>query len=150
MSTPPPPSTAAPRTATPTARVVSTIGIWTRDLPASLAFYRLLGLAAPDPSGAPFASLTLANGLTVLWTTDDVVRAYDPDRPAPERGSRVQIEIQHDTPADVDATYQTALEAGHTGHLPPFDAFWGARFAVLLDPDANPVALTSPTTAPAQ
>lgn len=29
--------------------------------------------------------------------------------------------------------------AGFVGHLPPWDAFWGQRYAVLRDPDLNSV-----------
>ncbi len=34
--------------------------------------------------------------------------------------------------------------AGYTGHLAPFDAFWGARYAVIDDPDGNHVGIMSP------
>ena len=34
--------------------------------------------------------------------------------------------------------------AGYTGRQPPFDAFWGQRYATVLDPDGTPVDLFSP------
>ena len=34
-----------------------------------------------------------------------------------------------------------AVEAGHTSRSDPFDAFWGQRYATVLDPDGNPVDL---------
>jgi uncharacterized glyoxalase superfamily protein PhnB len=37
------------------------------------------------------------------------------------------------------------VAAGHRSHLAPFDAFWGARYAVVLDPDGNRVGISSPT-----
>ena len=36
------------------------------------------------------------------------------------------------------------MSAGHRSHLAPFDAFWGQRYATLLDPDGNPVDLFAP------
>jgi uncharacterized glyoxalase superfamily protein PhnB len=38
-----------------------------------------------------------------------------------------------------------ALEVGGV-HVqqPPFDAFWGARYAVVCDPDGNAVGIMSP------
>jgi hypothetical protein len=30
------------------------------------------------------------------------------------------------------------------GRQPPFDAFWGARYAIVADPDGNDVGLMSP------
>jgi len=37
----------------------------------------------------------------------------------------------------VDALYAELVAAGHAGQQPPYDAFWGARYAVLADPDGN-------------
>jgi uncharacterized glyoxalase superfamily protein PhnB len=34
--------------------------------------------------------------------------------------------------------------AGYVGHLAPIDAFWGARFAIVDDPDGNVVGLHGP------
>jgi hypothetical protein len=34
--------------------------------------------------------------------------------------------------------------AGYVGRQPPFDAFWGARYAIVADPDGNDVGLMSP------
>jgi catechol 2,3-dioxygenase-like lactoylglutathione lyase family enzyme len=34
--------------------------------------------------------------------------------------------------------------AGHRAHQPPYDAFWGARYAIVDDPDGHPVGLMSP------
>jgi uncharacterized glyoxalase superfamily protein PhnB len=41
----------------------------------------------------------------------------------------------------VDATYQRVLAAGHRGKVAPFDAYWGQRYATVLDPDGNAVDL---------
>ena len=45
----------------------------------------------------------------------------------------------------MDATYETLVAAGASGHLPPWDAPWGMRYAVLHDPDGNPVDLFAPS-----
>jgi uncharacterized glyoxalase superfamily protein PhnB len=46
--------------------------------------------------------------------------------------------------ADVDRIYAELSSAGYVGHLAPHDAFWGARYAVVDDPDGNVVGLQSP------
>ena len=48
---------------------------------------------------------------------------------------------------DVDRLYAELTAAGHVGQQPQYDAFWGSRFAVVEDPDGNPVALMSPSDA---
>jgi uncharacterized glyoxalase superfamily protein PhnB len=49
-----------------------------------------------------------------------------------------------DSPADVDATYASLLASGTKGHLAPWDAFWGQRYAIVLDPDGNHIELFAP------
>lgn len=44
----------------------------------------------------------------------------------------------------VDEVYSDLTEAGYTGHQPPYDAFWGARYAIVDDPDGNGVGIQSP------
>ena len=46
--------------------------------------------------------------------------------------------------AAVDDLYAELTGAGCFGQQPPHDAFWGARHAVVEDPDGNPVGLMSP------
>jgi catechol 2,3-dioxygenase-like lactoylglutathione lyase family enzyme len=48
---------------------------------------------------------------------------------------------------EVDLLYEELTGAGYGGQQPPYDAFWGARFAVVADPDGNSVALMSPPDA---
>ena len=33
--------------------------------------------------------------------------------------------------------------AGYAGRQPPYDTFWGARYAVVADPDGNDVGIMS-------
>ena len=45
---------------------------------------------------------------------------------------------------EVDDCYAELIAAGHDGHLEPWDAFWGQRYAVVHDPDGNAVDLFAP------
>jgi uncharacterized glyoxalase superfamily protein PhnB len=44
----------------------------------------------------------------------------------------------------VDEIYADLTGAGYRGQQPPYDAFWGARYAVVEDPDSNAVGIMSP------
>jgi uncharacterized glyoxalase superfamily protein PhnB len=44
----------------------------------------------------------------------------------------------------VDDRYAELTSAGYQARQPPFDAFWGARYAIVADPDGNDVGLMSP------
>ena len=43
--------------------------------------------------------------------------------------------------------YGDLVAAGYRGRQPPYDAFWGARYAIVDDPDGNGVGLMSPIEA---
>jgi len=44
----------------------------------------------------------------------------------------------------VDEWYAQLTAAGYADRQPPFDAFWGARYPIVADPDDNDVGLMSP------
>jgi uncharacterized glyoxalase superfamily protein PhnB len=59
-------------------------------------------------------------------------------------GASIGLAFRLDAPADVDAVYDQLVAAGHHGHKPPWDAFWGQRYALVHDPDGNHVDLFAP------
>ena len=115
------------------------IGIIAGDLPATLAFYRLVGLDVPE-TGEGHVEAELDGGFRIMFDSTEVIESFSTYEPA--RGGRnVGLAFRCDSPADVDATYARVIEAGHEGREAPFDAFWGQRYATVLDPDGNPVDL---------
>jgi uncharacterized glyoxalase superfamily protein PhnB len=44
----------------------------------------------------------------------------------------------------LDALHAELVGAGYASQLAPFDAFWGARYAEICDPDGNVVGFHSP------
>jgi uncharacterized glyoxalase superfamily protein PhnB len=59
----------------------------------------------------------------------------------------VFLAFQLPTPAEVDAKYAELTGAGYRGLRQPWDAFWGMRYATVLDPDGNGVDLYCPLPA---
>jgi uncharacterized glyoxalase superfamily protein PhnB len=117
------------------------IGLVVADMASSLAFYRRLGVEVPAEADVqPHAEATLPGGLRLAWDTVATVRSFDPDW-APAAGTRISLAFDCGSPAGVDALYAELTEAGHPGHLKPWDAFWGQRYAVVHDPDGNAVDL---------
>ena len=122
------------------------IGIVVEDMARSLAFYRQLGLDVPaEADNQPHAELTLAGGIRVAWDTLEEVHSFDPEFRKPD-GSGIGLAFLLDTPADVDATYDTLVAAGYHGHKAPWDAFWGQRYALIRDPDGYEVSLFAALT----
>jgi len=113
------------------------------DLAATLAFYRLLGLEIPPEADAQsHVGVDLGGGLSLAFDTEETIRSFDPHWSRPtDDGHRIALAFACDSPAEVDAAWREVTEAGYTGHLPPWDAFWGMRYAVVRDPDGNPIDL---------
>jgi catechol 2,3-dioxygenase-like lactoylglutathione lyase family enzyme len=126
------------------------IGIVVADMAASLSFYRRLGLPVPDGAdGEPHVEVALPGGLRMTFDTQDTIRSFDPSWTPPSGGHGISLAFACDDPAAVDATHDELVAAGHRSHLAPWDAFWGQRYATVLDPDANAVDLFAPLPAPA-
>ncbi|MFF5937101.1 VOC family protein [Streptomyces sp. NPDC012508] len=118
------------------------IGLVVSDMAASLAFYRRLGLDIPaDADNAPHVEAALPGGMRIAWDTEEVIASFDPGWSRPEGGDRVGLAFLCDSPREVDATYESLVAAGYQGHLKPWDAVWGQRYAVVLDPDGCGVSL---------
>jgi catechol 2,3-dioxygenase-like lactoylglutathione lyase family enzyme len=121
------------------------IGIVVNDMARALAFYRELGLDVPPEADAePHVEVTLPSGLRLAWDTVEVVHSFDPGWQPPSGGNRMGLAFLCDNPAEVDAVYERLVSLGYHGHKPPWDAFWGQRYAMVHDPDGNGVDLFAP------
>lgn len=113
------------------------------DLARTLAFYRRLGLDVDPAAEGPHVDVDLG-GLRLAFDTVEVVRSFDPSWTPPSGGHASALAFACDSPAEVDGTYAALVAEGHDGHLPPWDAVWGMRYAVVRDPDGRPVDLFAP------
>ena len=104
-----------------------------------------LGLDIPASADSEgHVEVTLPGGLRLAWDTVETIKSFDAEWTPPTGGSRVGLAFLVDSPADVDALYAELVGGGAAGHLEPWDAFWGQRYAVLKDPDGNDVSLFAP------
>ncbi len=117
---------------------LNAIGIVVSDLARSIAFYRTLGLDVPDGDG--HIETTFANGLRLMFDSEDVIQSFEPDWTR-ATGNQAALAFECGSPAEVDEVYQRVVAAGFDGHKQPWDAFWGQRYAQLRDPDGVPVDL---------
>ena len=118
------------------------IGMAVADLEASLTFYRRLGLDIPEGAESEgHVEATLLGGLRLMWDSVDVIKSFDSDWEQPQGRGRIALAFLCDSPADVDRVYAELVAAGATVHKEPWDAFWGQRYAEVLDPDGNTVDL---------
>ncbi len=119
------------------------VGIVASDMAAALAFYRRLGLEIPQGAETEgHVEATLPGGLRIAWDTVETVRSFDPAWDGGHGG--IGLAFLCESPDEVDRVYRELVEAGYRGHREPWDAFWGQRYAEVLDPDGNTVDLFAP------
>jgi catechol 2,3-dioxygenase-like lactoylglutathione lyase family enzyme len=120
---------------------IDAVGMVVRDMPATLAFYRELGLDIPaDADRAPHAEATLPGGVRLMWDTEETIRSFDPGYERAE-GQSHTLAARCDSPAEVDATVERLQSLGHRVVREPWDAAWGQRYASVADPDGRAVDL---------
>ena len=127
------------------------IDLIVRDMEATLAFYRALGVEIPEQAvwrtatGAHHVDLTMPGGLIVHFDSPALAKVYDRGWREPVgRGTRSVLSFRLATREDVDRTYAKLSALGHPCAQPPYDAFWGSRYAIVEDPDGNAVGIGSP------
>jgi catechol 2,3-dioxygenase-like lactoylglutathione lyase family enzyme len=124
------------------------------DMEASLAFYRRLGVDIPD--AAVWRTATGAHHISAGGRSSDVAIDFDLDSTAfaqcwnigwkgrTDLRGRVVVGFSVDTRGAVDEVFLAMTNAGYRGLQEPVDAFWGARYAIIEDPDGIAVGVMSP------
>lgn len=130
--------------------VMDQINLVVADMEAALAFYRRLGLRIPEPrewppeSGALHAEAGARGGARFELDNHAMAKIWHASWRKGEAGSRVVLGFSLASREAVDERYAELTAAGHPSRQPPCDAFWGARYAIVQDPDGNDVGLMSP------
>ena len=120
---------------------------------ASIAFYRRLGLDIPDrqvwrtATGVHHVSAEDAGIDFDLDSTAFAQLWNNGWRGRKDLAGRVVVGLHVASREEVDRLYGEMTAAGHRGLQAPCDAFWGARYAIVEDPDEIAVGLMSPKSA---
>lgn len=131
--------------------MISGIHLTVKDMEASLAFYRRLGLEIPEEtvwkSGGVghHVAVKMPGGFSLEFDSVALTRSYDTGWQEPSTPSAAVVSFSLPSRQAVDDLYGELTGAGYRGRLAPIDAFWGARYAIVYDPDGNQVALASPS-----
>ena len=121
------------------------INLVVRDMDAAVAFYRRLGIEVPDGMQEWDPHHRNADaGRGTDFDFDSVAFAHQWDAGWPG-GPGAVIGFRVESCDEVDRLFADLTGAGYRGQQPPYDAFWGARYAIVEDPDGNAVGLMSPS-----
>ena len=121
---------------------LNAIGIVVQDMSRALNFYRRLGLEFPEGADAEeHVETKVGDGVTLMFDLASMVPTFDPAWTAPSGSPRIAFAFECASPTAVDEQYTELLAAGAGVRRPPWDAVWGMRYALLLDPDGNGIDL---------
>jgi catechol 2,3-dioxygenase-like lactoylglutathione lyase family enzyme len=127
--------------------VLDQVNLIVGNMEAMVAFYRRLGLDVADPEppwDRHHRSARVDGGLDLDFDSEEFGAVWNGGQPA--TGPRVVIGFRLADREAVDRTYGDLVAAGYTGQQEPYDAFWGARYAVIQDPDGNSIGIMSPAS----
>jgi predicted lactoylglutathione lyase len=118
-----------------------------RDVEVSRAFYGRLGLDFGEEHDPVWAKHHVGAergehaDIDVDLDSTSFVQKWDAGWPG---GTGVVVGFKVGSREEVDELVAVLAAEGAPVQQEPFDAFWGARYAVLSDPDGNGVGIMSP------
>ncbi|WP_413558473.1 VOC family protein [Bdellovibrio sp. HCB209] len=120
---------------------LSAIGIVSTNIVESVRFYTLLGLQfeACDKT-TQHVEATTKTGLRVMLDAEELIKKLKPHWVKPNIAS-MALAFDCGTAKGVDEAFKQIKDAGFKHEKEPWDAFWGQRYATVIDPDGNSVDL---------
>lgn len=117
------------------------IGIVATDMNRSIEFYKLLGLNFSDCNNTTeHSEATTKSGLRVMLDSEELMKKLKPNWKKPV-GQRMTLCFSCESVKEVDSLYEKILKEGFSSQTAPWDAFWGQRYATVIDPDGNAIDL---------
>lgn len=112
--------------------MLDAIGILSRDLKKSSEFYGILGVELKPTGAETHYEGSTPSGIRLML--DHCVENK-------VHGSGVVLCFVQASPKLVDEVFAKITKAGFKSIKEPWDAFWGQRYASVLDPDGNQIDL---------
>jgi uncharacterized glyoxalase superfamily protein PhnB len=125
--------------------VLDQLNIVVKDMGRAVDFYGRLGLEIPSTLPvwqAHHRTVEAPGGLDVDLDSASFASQWNEGWREGEAGVVIGFRVR--SRDEVDALYGELTAAGYPGQQAPYDAFWGARYAVVQDPSGNAVGLMSP------
>jgi uncharacterized glyoxalase superfamily protein PhnB len=116
------------------------IGIVSENPARSVEFFKILGVEIKQFENSGHYEGNTPNGVRIMLDTVDVIKTMDPNF-TKIRGNGLTLCFKQDSAQTVDKLYDQFIRTGFKGIKPPWNAFWGQRYACVADPDGNQIDL---------
>ncbi len=116
------------------------IGIVSANCERAIHFYKLLGVELVRAGENEHFEAKTSSGVRLMLDSVALVQKFEPDF-VKVRGTGVSLCFKQESREKVDDVYAAITKAGFEGKKAPWDAFWGQRYACVLDPDGNQIDL---------
>ena len=127
--------------------VFNQVNLVVKDMDATVAFYRRLGLEIPDTDPgwqAHHRAAAMPGGLELEFDSEAFAQQWSAGRRSRAEGAMGVLLFHVSSREAVDELHAELTNAGYRSQQAPYDTFWGARCAIVEDPDGNAVGLMSP------
>jgi uncharacterized glyoxalase superfamily protein PhnB len=116
---------------------LSAIGIACKSIDQSLKLYQMLGLDFKKFDEDHFEA-TSSQGVRIMLDSFELMKKINPNWSEPQNPG-ITLCFEQANPQQVDDIFKKLTAAGFQSVKPPWDAFWGQRYASVKDPDGNQV-----------
>lgn len=124
--------------------IFAQINLIVQDMNSTIAFYQRLGLTIDAKADDQHLAIKFPNGMLLEFDTTEFAKQWDASWKGANGRGGIVVGFSLPSREVVDQVYADLVGAGYHGHQSPYDAFWGARYAIIDDPDGNSVGLMSP------
>ena len=123
---------------------LAAVSVVTRDMGAAIDFYTRLGLSLTSGGADDDHCEFGGDGVRLMLDDEQLISKLDPTWQRATGGHAMALAFQCSSPGAVDTLVEALAAGGTTVRTQPWDAFWGQRYASVLDPDGNQVDLFCP------
>lgn len=120
------------------------VALSARDMAKTVAFYEMIGFEFPEwgAEDQHVEAIRKDGEPRLMIDTADLIEQLMGAKPTPP--NHASFAMLCDSRAEVDAIAQRLRAAGHEFKVEPWDAFWGQRYATVIDPDGYMIDLFAP------
>lgn len=113
---------------------INKVGIAAKNIPESVKFYELLGFTfEQEGDTTQHTESTNSKGAKLMIDSEELVKELLGESPRP--GNISVFAVEFESAQRLDEVAGTLTNAGYKFKKQPWDAFWGQRYAVVIDPN---------------